>query len=260
VARPSPDPTGTPSKGAIVPHAPVLVVETSDSGVIEARGRITKSMRAMEWRNLDAIVIVSPHGTRQGIYRLPSGTLERFGMSGISVTGRTHHDVAARLAELWGGFVEGPADHGVVVPMLLGSWDGIPVVGAAFPEVTGPFGKAVRLVLDAGRSLADAMRVVARDHEIAFVASAHTAASLSPRGPILQRPAGEQLDRLIRHALGDDAGALARIEPALWGESGSCGVGPFVAMGELFAGRTASVASYEAPAGVGYLVAETSEG
>jgi aromatic ring-opening dioxygenase LigB subunit len=249
---------GSPVNGAIVPHAPVLLLLSSDDVVAEAQTSIAKSMAELDWNGVDAIVVVSPHGVRFGIYRSTGGSLDGFGVRGVAFAGRFHSEVAARLSELSGAqLLEGPVDHGIVVPLLLAPWDDVPVVAVTLPEITGPHGSSVSRTLDAARALASAVRSAAQEWPIAFVASAHTAASLSPRAPLAERPAGAELDRLILDALEDDVAALAYIDPELWSDSGSCGAGPLTAFGEVFAGRASPVAAYTAPAGVGYLVAES---
>ena len=249
---------GLPVQGAIVPHAPVLLLPSSDDVVAETQTSVAKSMAELDWNGVDAIVVVSPHGARFGIYRSTAGSLDGFGVHGVAFRGQAHSEVAARLSDLSGAEpLEGPVDHGIVVPLLLAPWDDVPVVAVALPEVTGPHASSSSRALDAARALASAVCAAANEWPIAFVASAHTAASLSPRAPLAERPAGAQLDRLILDALDDDVAALAHIAPELWSDSGSCGAGPLTAFGEVFAGRASQLVAYTAPAGVGYIVAES---
>jgi aromatic ring-opening dioxygenase LigB subunit len=248
-------------KGAIVPHAPVLLLPTSDDVVAEAQTSIAKCMAELDRSHVDAIVIVSPHGLRFGIYQSTAGSLDGFGVRGVAFSGHSHAEMTARLSQLSGAqLLEGPADHGIVVPLLLARWDDVPVIAVTLPEITDPHGSFPMPALDSARALAPAVRAVAEEWRIAFVASAHSAASLSPRAPLAERPAGAELDRLILRALEDDVAALAHIDAALWSDAGSCGAGPLAAFGEVFAGRASPVAAYSAPAGVGYIVAEVSNG
>jgi aromatic ring-opening dioxygenase LigB subunit len=95
---------------------------------------------------------------------------------------------------------------------------------------------------------------------VGFIASAHTAASLTPKAPLALRPEGKELDDLILDCLATDCGSLARVDPELWKEAGACGAGPLTAFGALFEGRRADVLAYDHPFGVGYLVASVSYG
>jgi aromatic ring-opening dioxygenase LigB subunit len=252
---------GSPLKGAIVPHAPVLLLPSSDDAVAQAQTSIVKSMTELDWSDVDAIVVVSPHGPRSGIYLSTGGSLDGFGVRGVAFSGHSHTEIAACLAQLSGAeLLEGPADHGIVVPLLLAQLDDVPVVAVTLGEITGAHGTSPARAIDGARALASAVHAVAEEWSIAFIASAHSAASLSPRAPLAERPAGAELDRLILHALEDDVAGLAHIDPVLWSDAGSCGAGPLTAFGEVFAGRASPVAAYCVPAGVGYMVAEVSNG
>jgi aromatic ring-opening dioxygenase LigB subunit len=91
--------------------------------------------------------------------------------------------------------------------------------------------------------------------EVGLVCSAHTSAALSPAAPLTEKPEGRALDTTILEVLNTDCGLLADLPPDLWDAGGSCGAGPLTCFGALFGGTTATVACYEYPFGVGYLVA-----
>lgn len=228
--------------------------------MVRARTSLTEALDALDASGAEVVLVVSPHGRRAGVYRSTSGSLNGFGVQGVTLSARSRPEVAERIADRWGGeLLDEPADHGVVVPALLARWEG-PVVAVALPETTGPDRSALAPVRDRALSLAGAIRTVAADWSAVVIASAHGAASLHPRAPLGERSEGAELERLLLNALGSDVGALTRIAPELWTEAGSCGAGPLTAFGELFAGGSARVAAYEVPAGVSYLVAETSNG
>jgi hypothetical protein len=217
---------------------------------------------ALKLDDCDALVIASPHGRATGVYSGVSGSLDAFGVRNRSVGPPTDAGVAEELANQWGRpLLEPPVDHGIVGALLLSERSAArPVVTAAFATVTGPDAPAQfeTTVEDAG-GFADAVSRVSAGRRIGFVASAHTSAALNPAAPLLDRPEGHELEERVLAALRQDSAALAGIEPELWRAAGACGAGPLAAFGRLFAGRTAEVLEYEAPAGVGYLVAQVVE-
>jgi hypothetical protein len=207
----------------------------------------------------DALVIASPHGRATGVYSRVSGSLDAFGVRNRSVGPPTDDGVTEELANEWGRpLLEPPVDHGIVGTLLLSGRSAAPsVVASAFATVTGPDAPAqFEAAVEAAGGFADAVSRVSAGRRIGFVASAHTSAALSPAAPLLDRPEGHELEERVLAALRRDSAALAGIEPELWRAAGACGAGPLTAFGRLFAGRRAEVLAYEAPAGVGYLVAQ----
>jgi len=203
--------------------------------------------------------MVSPHGRSSGVYSGVMGSLGGFGVRGRSTTSPTDLVVAEELARKWERpFLEPPVDHGITGALLVMGWMGDrPVVAATLAGTTGPGapGMPAEVIEDAVR-LADAVLAISHGRRIGFVASAHMSAALSPSAPLLDRPEGHALDERVLAALGHDAADMADIEPGLWRAAGACGAGPLTVFARLFAGRHAGVLAYEAPAGVGYLVAQ----
>jgi hypothetical protein len=210
----------------------------------------------------DALVIVSPHGRATGVYSRVSGSLDGFGVRNRSVGPPTDAGVAEELANAWDRpLLEPPVDHGIVGALLLSRWSAAPaLVAAAFATVTGPDAPGqFDAAIEVAEGFADAVSRVSAGRRIGFVASAHTSAALNPAAPLLDRPEGHELEERVLAALREDSAALTGIEPDLWRAAGACGAGPLTAFGRLFAGRRAEVLAYEAPAGVGYLVAQVVE-
>ena len=203
--------------------------------------------------------MVSPHGRSSGVYAGVMGSLDGFGVCGRSMTSATDADAAEELAGVWGRpFLEPPVDHGIAGALLIMGWMGDrPVVAATLAGTTGPGapGQPAGVIEDAV-GLADAVLSISNGRRFGLVASAHTSAALSPSAPLLDRPEGHALDERVLAALGHDASDIADIEPGLWRAAGACGAGPLTVFARLFAGRHAGVLAYEAPAGVGYLVAQ----
>lgn len=240
---------------AVVPHAPLLVPGVAGARDDDALARVRATAVEVFPRAADAVVVLSPHGRAAGVYRRVRGSLDGFGLAGCAVDVPTDDALARALAESWGRpLLDGPCDHGVVVPLALAR-PAIPVVAAALPECTGPGAGPVRDALDEGARVAAALRAVTAEARVAFVASAHTAASLTPRAPLTERREGRKLDDVVIAALAGDATRLGALDERAWSDAGACGGGPLRAFASLASGMRAEVRAYDAPLGVGYVVA-----
>ncbi|MGH2731207.1 MAG: hypothetical protein ACRDJI_11455 [Actinomycetota bacterium] len=207
-------------------------------------------------RDVDLIVILSPHGARTGVYAGPGGSLDDFGVHGLEGEAETDRDAAAGLSKVWGTpLLDERADHGVVTPLLLMAPNAAPVIACTLVESTGPGAAPVERALDDARTFAAALKDLAAERRVLFMASANTSAALHPRAPLRERPEGRELDDAVLRALESDPGGLLDIPASLWRTAGACGAGPLTAFGTLFEGRPATVLGYAHPAGVGYLVA-----
>lgn len=247
--------------GAIVPHAPLLAIGANSDGIPAARQAIAAALGAIRSISCDLVIVISPHGPTGRVYRAPGGSLSGFGVPDLSATTSGSGSQAALAAE-WGVPVMDGSDHGIVVPLLLGALPDAPVVACALAEWTGastrPGGRGdPSAALDSAARLAAAILSVAGDLRVLVVCSAHGPAGLSPRAPLTERPESRVLERRILDALSRDPGGLAGIGVDEWAAGGACGAGPLAVFGRLFAGRSAEVVAYEAPVGVGYLVART---
>jgi hypothetical protein len=242
--------------GFILPHAPVLLIDHGYEDVVEFARTTRGIVKELLPRDLDLVVLVSPHGADTGVYKKAAGSLHDFGLSGYAIDVPRGSTDAAGVADAWNRpTLDLRADHGVVVPYLLLGSPNVSVVAATFREITGP-DETAGADLDAAEALAKVLAELSTGMNVAVVVSAHTAAALSPRAPLLDRREGHLLHGQVRDALLGDVAELDRIEGDLWMAGGSCGVAPFAVAARLWAGTAARILAEGSPAGVGYIVAE----
>jgi aromatic ring-opening dioxygenase LigB subunit len=225
----------------VVPHAPVLLLRD---------GGIPPSDRF----NVDAetAVLISPHGSRSGVYGTTAGDLSGFGVTDVAVEQATNVALTSTIATKWGlPTLDEPLDHGAVVPLAMGIGRDLPVVICTLPEVTGPDAADIDVAIAEANRLAEILLVLEED--CALVCSAHGAASLSGRAPLLPNPSGTELQKRIREALSGDVSELLSIPTQLWREAGSCGAGPLTLFARVFEGRSSELLGEESPFGVGYI-------
>ena len=262
--------------GGVVPHAPLLLEWVAGEKVggaaeeVKAAFEHFRSGGRWDLGAADVLVVVSSHGSTTGVFGSIEGSLEPFGSGLPALEAPGDPEAAVAIANSAGlPLLSGPVDHGVVVPLLLllevvpelahGDAEALspvrfpPIVAVAHAE-SGPDPLAF------GRAVAEATRQLATDRSVAFLASAHTGAGLSPRAPLTELEASKAFDDRLLGALRADVGDISSIPLPDWEVAGSCGAGPFIAFGELFSGNAAEVAAYESPFGVGYLVAGIGRG
>ncbi|MGH2750905.1 MAG: hypothetical protein ACRDK3_08555 [Actinomycetota bacterium] len=242
-------------RGAVVPHAPVVLEQVQPS--LEAGRRLRSEVASLDLTGAEAVVVVSPHGPRAGVYGRPEGALHGFGIEDLEVARRSHGDVARALARAWDRpLIEGPADFGIVVPLLLGVGDDLPVVAVTLPEVTGPAAHPVDETLRDAAGLATALSSIAERHDLAIVASAHSSAGLSSRAPLTELAGALDVHRALLEGLEHDPAQTESVLERLHSVGNACGIGPLAALARLPTGRIRRRLSHEAPFGVGYLVGE----
>jgi aromatic ring-opening dioxygenase LigB subunit len=243
------------ARGAVVPHAPVLL-EAIQPSLDEGR-RLRKAVSELDFSEAEAVVIVSAHGPRAGIYERVEGSLRGFDIEGLEVARDTDSELVRSLAGAWGrATIDGSVDFGVSVPLLLGVGGGVPVVAVTLPETTGPKPGALPDALDAARTLSEALRTVADERDVAVVASAHASAGLTDRAPLTKVPRAAEIDRELVAALDEDPGLVEGLLARLHGTGDACGVGPLAVIAHLFRGWSSEGVTYEAPYGVGYLAGQ----
>jgi MEMO1 family protein len=234
--------------GAIVPHAPLLVASRAPNDDLD---RVRAACAQVSFEGAEAVVIMSPHGARTGVYRAVRGSLQPFGVPGPSTAARVDGDLAGELARTWGQPVlDGDVDHGIHVALSLVASVGTPVVAACVAEDV-PATEAEVVATGLATALRDSGR------RLAFVASGHTSSALSPRAPLGHRAEAEDAATAFVSALEHGRGvdeAARRLNRA----GASCGAAPLVAFAELWPDVPTSVVAYEHPFGVGYLVAHRS--
>jgi hypothetical protein len=236
----------------VVPHAPVLVPGLSARRV---DGEPTAKIAPGE---VETIILCSPHGASTGVYRRASGSLNGFGASGFDRSAVADEELAEKVAASWGRpLLDGPADHGVVVPLW---WldAGIPVLACTFAEVTGPDSTAADLSATrrAAGDLAEALVDGDRRRAVAFVASAHLSAGLDPAAPLAELPGARDFDHAVVAALRNEPRRLLDLPLESWREAGACGLGPLLTLALLCGIDAGGEVHYSAPFGVGYVTGE----
>jgi Catalytic LigB subunit of aromatic ring-opening dioxygenase len=239
--------------GAVVPHAPVLLERLQPS--LEEGRRVRAAIASLDLSGAETLVIVSPHGSRAGVYGRAHGSLAGFGVDGAVVDRRGDPEAARSLAEAWGRpLLDDPLDHGMVVPLLLGLGGDLPVIGVALPELTGPGASPLSEVLDEASSVARAIASFATDRALAVIASAHSSAALSARAPLTEVAGAREIDAKVVEALEHDPTRLGELLEPMHRVGGACGVGPLATLNELAAGWGSDELLSAAPYGVNYLV------
>ncbi len=243
------------ARGAVVPHAPVLL-EAIQPSLDEGR-RVRKAVSELDLSGAEAVVIVSAHGSVAGVYERVEGSVGGFGIEGLEVARDTDAELVRSLVDAWGHApVDAPVDFGIVVPLLLGFGDGLPVVAVTLPETTGPKANEMSDALDAARTLSEALRRVADARELAVVASGHASAGLTDRAPLTKVSGAADVDRELVAVLDEDPGLVDGLLARLRETGDACGIGPLAVIAHLFAGWGSEGVTYEAPFGVGYLVGQ----
>lgn len=228
--------------GGILPHAPLLLPELSSPEVTDSARRIRSAVDRIEPHDIDALVVVSPHGERTGVYRSCTGSLAPFGVEGIEVD---FGPLPVEVTNL--DVLEGPIDHGVLVPLRLLEAQ-VPAVALTFAEREG--------VTDPNDVLAIENAIIEIPGRVAVAISANLAAGLSPRAPMTERAGADEAEQQLLEMVQTDLGWLSTGATSIADRGESCSLAPLQLMGKLFDGRKARVLAHEAPVGVGYLVAE----
>lgn len=243
--------------GAVLPHAPLLVIEPAAPEIAGAAAQLKQAAAAIaaELPREATTVVLSPHGEQACVYEQALGDLSAFGAPGPRARWEVDERLRTELARAWGvPLLPKPLDHGAFVPLVLLKPPG-KVVAAALPGWTGPEGAGTdpAEVLAGAQAFAAALAAVCGDRRVVLIASAHGSAARSARAPLSQRSGAAEHDWRLAAALsGRVRGGL--LPPPGWHESGSCGAGPLRALGLYLDGAVAEVLAFEAPVGVGYLV------
>ena len=242
-------------RGAIVPHAPVLV-ESIQPG-LDAGRWLRDAIARLDLEGVETAIVVSPHGATAGVYAEPEGSLTGFGLPGQVATRRSDEELGRALAEAWRRpLLKEPADFGVVVPLVLGLARGLPIVGATLPEITGPRAVSAEEAITAAAELTHAIEAIAGRRDMAIVASAHSSAGLDARAPLTEVPGAQEVDAALRDALTHDPARVIELIDDLHSVGDACGVGPLAALAPLLSGWSNRSLRIESPFGVGYIVGE----
>jgi MEMO1 family protein len=256
--------------GCLAPHPPILVPAVAGhrvQQVCQTREAMQKVATDIRTAAPDVVVVISPHASfnaySMGIAVSDSftGGFEEFGAADVVMS--AHGDSAlveaitsscessgvplARIGSTQGHHV---IDHGAAVPLFF-----LNEAGVQYLLVLLSFsGLGVEMHQRFGRAIAAAVKGVGR--RAVLIASGDLSHRLTPDAPAGYDPLGKQFDLAIVNALRNgDSGAIFEIGAGLRARAGECGYRSLVvALGAMPEAR-AEVLSYEAPFGVGYLVA-----
>jgi AmmeMemoRadiSam system protein A/AmmeMemoRadiSam system protein B len=253
----------------IAPHPPIMVPEVGGASVDQVRGSID-AMAELTRRIIDSgaetVVLISPHAPLElhafvayqrpllygdfADFRAPGAKVE-FPLDTVLLQAikqaAAHEDYQVRMLE------DHYLDHGTTVPLYflqLNGWTGR-VIGLGYSFLSDEehlkFGSCVRRAIDrVGRT-------------VAFIASGDLSHRLKPDAPAGYNPAAHTFDELVVDAIDRNSPEqIIDIDQNLRRLAGECGYrSMLVALGAVRELPSDSeVLHYEAPFGVGYLVAQ----
>ncbi|HYX42448.1 MAG TPA: AmmeMemoRadiSam system protein B [Pyrinomonadaceae bacterium] len=258
----------------IAPHPPIMVPEVGREAIAEVRGSID-AMRELTARILasgaQTLVIISPHAPLDprafvayddpvlygdfANFRAPEATVNApLDAELLDAIERAAHEDGYELLRLSRGY---ELDHGTAVPLyffLRNGWQGhVVALGYSFlsNEDHVRFGSCI------GRAARQLNRAVA------FIASGDLSHRLKPGAPAGFYPTAHLFDEEIVAAISAAAPErIVNIDQKLRRAAGECGYrSMLVAIGAAVEAETAGeVLHYEAPFGVGYMVAQFARG
>jgi AmmeMemoRadiSam system protein B len=253
----------------IAPHPPIMVPEVGREAAAEVRGSID-AMRELTARIIacgaETIILISPHAPLEArafvAYREPElrGDFANFRAPQATVTAPLDLELLEAISSsaTTDGYQLVPLkgyelDHGTTVPLyflLRNGWRGrVVALGYSFlsNEDHLRFGECIRRAVEAsGRA-------------VALVASGDLSHRLTPDAPAGHNPQAHLFDEQVVASIGANApGRIVEIDQNLRRLAGECGYrSMLVAIGaEDASARDCEVLHYEAPFGVGYLVAQ----
>src|SRR5690349_2206242 len=256
----------------IAPHPPIMVPEVGRESIasvadsIDAMSELTK--RLIE-SGAESVILISPHAPLEVdsfvAYEGPqvSGDFSHFNAPGTNFSMTVDDELLAAIREAAAAedyevttLPEPELDHGIAVPLyflLRNGWSGrVVTLGYSFLSNDDHlrFGSCIRQAVDQlGR-------------RVAFIASGDLSHRLQPGAPAGFNPEAHNFDEQVVAALrANEPQQIAEIDHSLRRLAGECGYrSMLVAIGacaEL--SPLCEVLSYEAPFGVGYLVAQLTQ-
>jgi MEMO1 family protein len=253
----------------IAPHPPIMVPEVGGDAIAEVRGSI-EAMRSLTERIIasgaETVVLISPHAPLEAhafvayedaqLY----GDFAKFRAPGASVEAALDKELleaikqAASAQSYEVASIEGfPLDHGTAVPLYFlqrNGWRGsVVALGYTFlsDEDHLRFGSCIKRAVDQTK------------RRVAFVASGDLSHRLRPTAPAGYNPEAHFFDEEVVASLkAGEPSRIARIDQNLRRLAGECGYrSMIVALGTVEeVEQDCEVLHYEAPFGVGYLVAQ----
>jgi MEMO1 family protein len=253
----------------IAPHPPIMVAEVGREATAEVRTSISamgELTRRIVASGAETVVLISPHAPLDAsafvAYQTPqlygdfknfraAGTHVEFSLDGALL--EAIRGVATERDYEVIGLDNFPLDHGTAVPLYFldrNGWSGnVVALGYSFLSNDDhlKFGECIRAAAD----------LVGR--RVAFIASGDLSHRLKPDAPAGYNAAAHYFDDEVVDAIHDSSPErIIEIDPQLRKTAGECGYrSMLVALGAVNKLPLAcEVLSYEAPFGVGYLVAQ----
>lgn len=266
----------------ILPHPPIMVQDVGRGEIAKVkatREAMEQLARKLEGLRPETIVVITPHGAVfSDAITMPTdnslaGNLHRFGAPQVEMQFTRDKELGellynsclerevsfARLDQDLAGQheVSLELDHGVVVPLsFFNRLEPKPLLlqinmGILPREQLYAFGIALQEAIQ--QSL----------KRVAVFASSDLSHRVTPDAPGGYNPQGKKFDLLLKGLLEDfDVPGILSISEELQEEAGECGYRPIVMLLGVLDGYEveSKVLSYEAPFGVGYLVAQFMQG
>src|SRR5262245_31858173 len=257
----------------IVPHPPIMVPEVGQESIADVKSSIEAMVeftKRLVQSDAETVILISPHAPLElDSFVAYTGTevhgdFANFRAPGTQLSAPVDEELLDAITKhasasnyVIDQIPDAKLDHGTAVPLyflLRNGWRGkVVALGYSFLSINDhlKFGSCIRKAIDdTGRS-------------VAFVASGDLSHRLKPDAPAGYNPGAYLFDQQVVHALeSNDPQSIVAIDPDLRKLAGECGYRSMVvALGatrELEA--HCEVLSYEAPFGVGYLVAQLTDG
>jgi MEMO1 family protein len=253
----------------VAPHPPIMVPEVGGDAIAQVRGSIeamAEFTRRLIRSGAETVVLISPHAPLQPeafvAYQGPAlhGTFANFRAPQAEVEFQLDTELLQALVETSAdngyevvGLQNHELDHGSAVPLYFldrNGWRGrVVAIGYSFLSNQDhvKFGACIRNAADGlGRS-------------VALVASGDLSHRLKPEAPAGYNPAAHRFDEAIVDALEQNSPSrIIEVDQDLRRLAGECGYrSMLVGLGAIQDLPAAcEVLHYEAPFGVGYLVAQ----
>jgi AmmeMemoRadiSam system protein A/AmmeMemoRadiSam system protein B len=254
---------------AIAPHPPIMVPEVgreSIAGVVDSIDAMAELTKRLIESGAESVVLISPHAPLEAesfvAYEGPEvyGNFSNFHAPETCFAARVDEELLAAIKKVAASknydvstLAEHDLDHGTAVPLyflLQNGWEGkVVTLGYSFlsNEDHLRFGSCIKSAVDqVGR-------------RVAFIASGDLSHRLKPHAPAGYNPDAHVFDEEVVDALRSNAPErIVEIDHNLRKLAGECGYrSMLVAIGASSdLPSSCEVLNYEAPFGVGYLVAQ----
>src|SRR2546423_5170916 len=253
----------------IAPHPPIMVPEVGHDSCVEVQKSISAMAELTERiieSNAETVVLISPHAPLEPVafvaydgpmlhgdfsmFRAPQTTIEAELddelLTEITRAAEQHNLITLRLRDV-------DLDHGTAVPLYFlqrNGWNGrVVALGYSFlsNEDHLRFGNCIR------------QAIATLKRPVALIASGDLSHRLKPGAPAGYNPDAHLFDEEVVEAIRScQTNRIVNIDPDLRRSAGECGYrSMLVALGATEDSKPCcEVLSYEAPFGVGYLVAQ----